>query len=53
MVVEHGDDAALRNELPMVEVHATRTVMTCREERRALAQQVLALGEQLVSRSAR
>lgn len=53
MVVEHGDDAALRCELPMVEVHATRTVMTRREERRALAQQVLALGEQLVSRSRR
>jgi LPPG:FO 2-phospho-L-lactate transferase len=53
MVVEHGDDAALQSELPMVEVRATQTVMKNREERRALAQHVLALGAQLVSRSGR
>jgi LPPG:FO 2-phospho-L-lactate transferase len=53
MVVEHGDEAELGGELPVVEVLATRTVMKTRDERRNLAEQVLALGRQLVSRSGR
>jgi LPPG:FO 2-phospho-L-lactate transferase len=51
MVVEQGDEAELKSELPFVEVLATRTIMKIRDERRALAEQVLALGERLVSRS--
>lgn len=53
MVVEQGDDAELRAELPALEVVATQTVMRSRDERRTLAQRVLALGEQLVRQSGR
>jgi LPPG:FO 2-phospho-L-lactate transferase len=53
MVVEQGDEAELQRELPVVEVLATRTVMKTRDERVKLAEQVLALGQQLVSRSGR
>ena len=55
-VIERAPEArgrGRRRELPVVEVLATRTVMKTRDARRALAREVLALGERLVSRSGR
>jgi LPPG:FO 2-phospho-L-lactate transferase len=46
-VVENGDDVELQSERPELEVLATHTVMRSRDERRALAEQVLALGRKL------
>ena len=47
-VVENGDDVELRSERPELEVLATHTVMRTRDERRMLADQVLALGRKLL-----
>jgi LPPG:FO 2-phospho-L-lactate transferase len=44
MVVQSGDDGALREEHPRIAIRATETVMHTREDRVALAQAALELG---------
>lgn len=53
LVVEHGDDEAVRAEHPELAVRAARTVMRTRPDRRALAEETLALGRELRGRAGR
>lgn len=53
MVVENDDDAALRAAHGELALCVTHTVMRTRDDRRKLAEQTLALGQQLVQRAAR